>query len=188
MSGYACIIVNTNILVETHVGSSNLYRIVSLINDNKDEKGIFEYNNFSACYIRDITYTYIVICSILKRRISFSYLNTIKRNFEYNYIFNRHKFNTKDYAKYLKEELEYFLSNENADKLRSIQLNLDETSEIMKINVIKLYERGEKLEKLQNDTSILVDNAEGFNKSAKDLRCNKCLDYYLCCFASCCRK
>jgi len=135
----------------------------------------------------DHDYKFIIVCDQnVQARICVSYLLYIKQDFVTNFIVDGHKLNRHKYSQFMNEQLKYYTTDPNADKLIRTQKIVDETTEIMKLNIVKLFERGQKLEELEQRTDALNIGAQDFHKDSEKLKCKTCLKHYFCCFASCC--
>jgi len=63
-------------------------------------------------------------------------------------------------------------SQPGSSKMADIQLALDDTTGIMKANIKKVADRGERLDSLQDKTDALATSAQGFRRGANRVRKN----------------
>lgn len=186
---YAAIAQSSTILVELVEAHSSIYKIMStaIESDNRAPQQLYEYQHLRCLSLFSNDYYFILIWDkSIPVRLATAYLNHLKKDFLERFVYGSETLKPSHYAKWMQSTLSYYMENNNADKLRQVLADVQETTSIMEQNVIKLHERGAKLSALQDDTSILADNAQDWHKETKDLKCNKCLEYYFCCFASCC--
>lgn len=72
---------------------------------------------------------------------------------------------------FLKEEMVFFSTNPEADKIRRVQAQVDDVKEVMLDNLEKILMRGEKLEDIDRRTDDLRDQSMTFQRKAKQLKC-----------------
>ena len=100
--------------------------------------------------------------------ISFSFLEKVRDSMEGTYKTNR---NPRDLKAYVLKEMDYFSTNPEADKLRGLKKKVSDVTDIMKENIEKVIDRGEKLEDLEDQTDVLRTHAEMFHEKSRDMRC-----------------
>mmetsp|Transcript_1956 Transcript_1956/g.5413 ORF Transcript_1956/g.5413 Transcript_1956/m.5413 type:complete len:208 (+) Transcript_1956:162-785(+) len=190
---YACILQGDNLLVETENASEALNKVITLIAENvnmdsRPQKGCFgTYQTLRYCYLVGEGFCFVIGADErVQMRINMSFLEHVRRDFFDKFVHGGQKLHRGKYRKYLRAELEFFMTNKEADKLRGVLMEVEEVKEIMAENLKKAVERGEKLERLQEQTQQLEENAQEFHREARKLKCRKCRQYYCCCFASCC--
>lgn len=73
-------------------------------------------------------------------------------------------------------------------KINTIRKDIDETTEIMKGNIVKLLDRGEKIEHLHTMTDDIEANTGAFAKQSNKLKCAKCKELckWHCCLIMVC--
>jgi vesicle-associated membrane protein 7 len=69
----------------------------------------------------------------------------------------------------LEEKTNYYNDPKN-DALQLIRSQLDETKNVMLENLDRVFERGEKIEILCDQTTLLLDTSSSFQKNSTDLR------------------
>ncbi|XWV24620.1 hypothetical protein QJ856_gp1165 [Tupanvirus deep ocean] len=69
-------------------------------------------------------------------------------------------------------------NNNNNEKLHFVQIELDETKDIMKKNIYNLLERGDKIENLHAKTEDLKKNSEDFRLGSRKLKDKMCWQNY----------
>ncbi|XWV25856.1 vesicle-associated membrane protein 4 isoform X2 [Tupanvirus soda lake] len=69
-------------------------------------------------------------------------------------------------------------NNNNNEKIQFVQIELDETKDILKKNIYSLLERGEKIENIHVKTEELVKNSEDFKWGSKKLKDRMCWQNY----------
>ncbi len=112
-------------------------------------------------------------------RIAFNILQKISCDFEEYKTIKSRTFDevTKDYEldhmylKYLKTYVSDYQDPIKTDKILKIQKDLEETNTIMLNSIDSLLDRGEKLEKLVEQTDLLSGEAKIFYKKAEGLNC-----------------
>lgn len=183
---YFAIINEYDILIESQESKDDLYKIIKLILENKNQKGVYQ-NNILRLYYLHYEDFYFIVASDQKiqLRIYMSYLEYIKNDFFAKYVHGRLKLNKKKYKKFMSSQLDYFINSKDSDKLRGLLINVEEIKNIATNNIVKLNERGEKLQNLNNQTELLKDNSYQLYQDSDSLKCSKCRKYYLCCFPCC---
>jgi t-SNARE complex subunit (syntaxin) len=63
------------------------------------------------------------------------------------------------------------MSNSPTDKLQKVNAQVTEVTELMRDNIDKTIQRGEKIDVIHDKAQDLEINAQRFNKAAKKLRC-----------------
>ena len=64
--------------------------------------------------------------------------------FAKSFVFINQKLNRSKYRAWCNQEIEFYISNPDSDKLRGIIIEVDEIKEIMAYNLEKIVERGAK--------------------------------------------
>jgi vesicle-associated membrane protein 7 len=105
------------------------------------------------------------------QRICFAFLERVKNEFFENYVGTTR---WRHFRTFLADEMEFFSTNPDADKIRGLRQKVNEVTDIMKGNIEKVLERGEKLEDLEARSEALQESAMVFHQSAKRLRCELC--------------
>src|SRR3989338_3743077 len=105
------------------------------------------------------------------QRVCFSFLERFKNEFFDKYVGSSHIGSFKDFAK---EEINFFNSNPEADKLRSLKGQVDDVTNTMKQNMTRVLDRGGRLEELETRSESLNEAAMVFHENAKRLKCELC--------------
>jgi hypothetical protein len=188
---YFTIISNSDILIETSSTTETNYRIIQLICDEikqKRTRGLYA-TKYNIHYLYDVydDYYFILICyDTVVLRLAMSLLERIRKDFFMRFVIQQEKLHRKNYSNWCRQEIEFYLTHPEADKLRGLIVEVEEITKIMNENLKKAVERNIKLEDLYNGTKALEADANLFNSNAKKLKRHECLRYYCCCLASCC--
>lgn len=75
-----------------------------------------------------------------------------------------------DFSRVMKNLMDYYSHNPNADKLNKLKGEVDEVKSVMVHNIEKVLERGERIELLVDKTENLSQNAFKFKKSSTQLK------------------
>jgi Regulated-SNARE-like domain/Synaptobrevin len=137
-----------------------------------DTRRSYEYDKHTFHVIVDQGITFLCMSEIgLKRRIAFAFLDDVKREWRERagssegsaiaFSFNE------SFAPVLKQRMEYFSSNPNADHIGKVQLQIDSVKDVMLENIDRVLERGEKIELLVDKTDRLNQEAFKFRKSVR---------------------
>eukprot|EP00010_Vexillifera_abyssalis_P007513 CAMPEP_0201548408 /NCGR_PEP_ID=MMETSP0173_2-20130828/4942_1 /ASSEMBLY_ACC=CAM_ASM_000268 /TAXON_ID=218659 /ORGANISM="Vexillifera sp., Strain DIVA3 564/2" /LENGTH=214 /DNA_ID=CAMNT_0047957781 /DNA_START=48 /DNA_END=692 /DNA_ORIENTATION=+ len=105
------------------------------------------------------------------QRICFAFLERVKNEFFEKYAGTAR---WRNYRDFVKKEMEFFNSNPDADKIRGLRTKVQEVTDVMKDNIERVLERGERLEDLEQRSEALQDSAVEFHSRAKQLRCELC--------------
>jgi vesicle-associated membrane protein 7 len=74
------------------------------------------------------------------------------------------------YKTQMAQHMDFFSNNSGADKIRNIQSEVDKVKVVMQKNIDDILMRGEKLEKLVEDTEKLETNSKQFKEGATSLK------------------
>ncbi len=74
------------------------------------------------------------------------------------------------YKTQMAQHMDFFSNNSGADKIRNIQSEVDKVKVVMQKNIDDILMRGEKLDKLVEDTDKLEQNAAQFKQGATSLK------------------
>ena len=66
----------------------------------------------------------------------------------------------------------------STDTLHQVQIQIDETQQIMRNNITKALDMSEHMEHLEESSERLANDANIFARGAKKLRCQMCKRYY----------
>lgn len=183
---YFLILQQNNIVIESSKAPLNVLKIVSSISENANQKcGYYgTYHNMRFYYEYDELLYIVAVDEKVPLRILVSFLSFTKRDFSEKFIIGKQKLNRSKYRNFLNNHLDTLIQE---DRLINVSQEVDETTNLMAQNIQKAVFRGEELNKLQEQTELLEDNARDFAKDSEKLRHGQCLKYYCCCFVSCCK-
>jgi len=126
-------------------------------------------------YMVDAGLTYLCMADEeFGRRIPFMYLEDLKSRFKSAYgdrgksalAFGMNE----DFSRVMKNLMDYYSNNPNADKISTLKGEVDEVKNVMVQNIEKVLERGEKIELLVDKTEELSSNAFKFKKQSTALK------------------
>jgi len=150
-------------------------RILEKIPTTADSKMSYVYDRHIFHYLVNDELTYLCMADEeFGRRIPFSFLEEVKNRFRATYG-ERGKTAlsfamNEDFSRVLKNLMEYYSHNPNADKITKVKGEIDEVKTVMVQNIEKVLERGERIELLVDRTETLTQNAFKFKKSSTVLK------------------
>jgi len=108
------------------------------------------------------------------RRIPFAFLEDVKQRFSSQYGATAstalaYAYNT-EFSRVLRQQMEYFSSNPNADSINKVKSEIAEVKNVMVENIEKVLDRGEKIELLMDKTDRLQGEASRFRGQARKLK------------------
>lgn len=74
------------------------------------------------------------------------------------------------YKATMAQHMDYFSNNAGADKIRNIQSEVDKVKVVMQKNIDDILARGEKIDKLVEDTERLEQSSSTFKQGATSLK------------------
>jgi len=138
-------------------------RILDKIPQN-DSKMSYVYDRHIFHYIVEEGITYLCMADEeFGRRVPFAFLEDIKNRFKAAYgdrgrTALAYGMNA-DFSRVLQNQMDYYSSNPNADKINRVKGEIDEVKTVMVQNIERVLERGERIE-------LLVDRTENLNQAA----------------------
>jgi len=110
----------------------------------------------------------------LAHRVAFAFLGTVKDRFRgafanTNWGAAPENFYSGTFSRVLEEQMDFFMHDPNADKLRRVKGEIEQVKTAMIQNLDKALERGDQIETLVDRTSNLEAHATVFKKSATTL-------------------
>jgi vesicle-associated membrane protein 7 len=102
------------------------------------------------------------------KQVLIDYLKDISFDFQ-NYLSYHTNTNHRNYAVLLKEKMLYYNDPKN-DKIHNIKTHIEDVKNIMLENIEQVLKRGENIDILVNETSILNDESVSFLSSAKQIK------------------
>eukprot|EP01094_Clydonella_sp_ATCC50884_P029407 TRINITY_DN9192_c1_g1_i1.p1 TRINITY_DN9192_c1_g1~~TRINITY_DN9192_c1_g1_i1.p1 ORF type:complete len:223 (-),score=79.58 TRINITY_DN9192_c1_g1_i1:155-823(-) len=157
--------------------------IVQLLNKENIDFLVDHKRSFSAhAKTHGHTIQYIVddeicfICSAREgfpQRICFGFLECIKNEFANNYAA---KPTSSAFEKFIREQMDFFSNNPDADKIRGLQSKVDQVTDIMHDNVAKLLARGERIEAIEGKAEDLGQKTNAFKKKTDEVWCAMCIN------------
>jgi vesicle-associated membrane protein 7 len=179
---YVVVAAGTNILAQYAAEKGNYEAIASRILakvPQHDVKSFYENDNLSFNFMVSSGITYLCIARRLyPRRLIFGFLDDIKKRFVSQYgesaktagpLHMQHEFRP-----ILKQQLEYFSNEAEADKLSKVQQQVEEVTSVMRSNIDEALNRGERLDVLVDKAEDLRGGATQFQKSSTQLKKNFC--------------
>jgi len=164
---YSLIARGTTVLAEYTATSGNFTTVTRRILDKippNDSRMSYVYDrHLFHCMVQD-GLTYLCMADEeFGRRVPFTFLEDIKNRFKATYG-DRGKTAlaygmNADFSRVLQNQMDYYSSNPNADKINRVKGEIDEVKSVMVTNIEKVLERGERIE-------LLVDRTENLNQAA----------------------
>ena len=148
----------------------SLFERIDLTYDHR--KSFSAHQGFTFQYIVEDEHAFL--CAAVDgfpQRVCFAFLERFKNEFFDKYVGSSHIGSFKDFTK---EEMTFFNSNPESDKLRALKGQVDDVTETMKKNMSKVLERGDRLEELETRSEGLSEAAVVFHSNAKKLKCELC--------------
>merc|ERR1719217_280758 len=97
----------------------------------------------------------------------FQFLNELKRNFQRLSLQLNGPNRSAELTKMLKEMISKYNSDQDTTKVRQMEQQLEDVTDMMRDNLSKVMERGEKIESLIDKTAIFAGEAISFRSGAK---------------------
>jgi len=145
-------------------------RIVSTVPLNEaTKKKTLEADSFKFHYLSEGERVIICVAHAdVKLRITFAFLESVSKEFSQN--FNNPR-------KLLQDRMDFHNIPAN-DAISSVSQEIDEVKGIMSDNISKVLHKGELLNNVLDKSTGLRDTADGFLKSARQIKRNFCLQHY----------
>lgn len=188
---YALVARSKHVLAEytsSHGNFPTVTRVLLSKIPEQDGKMSYVYDNHIFHYLVDDGITFLCMSDEgMKRRITFSFLDEIKKIFRENYqgvertalAFSLNE----SFAPVLRQQIDIFNTNPAADNISKVKSQIDNVKDVMISNIDRVLERGEKIELLVDKTDKLNHQAFKFEKSSKALKntmlCKKIKTYIL---------
>jgi len=176
---YSVISRSTVVLAEFSTARGNFdqvaRRILEKIPNNANSKMSYVYERHIFHYSVDDQLTYLCMADeAFGRRIPFAFLEDLKNRFKASYgergktaiAFGMNE----DFARVMKNLMDYYSNNPNADKINQLKGEVDEVKNVMVTNIEKVLERGEQIELLVDKTETLSNNAFKFKRQSTALK------------------
>eukprot|EP00008_Paramoeba_atlantica_P010695 CAMPEP_0201478704 /NCGR_PEP_ID=MMETSP0151_2-20130828/3488_1 /ASSEMBLY_ACC=CAM_ASM_000257 /TAXON_ID=200890 /ORGANISM="Paramoeba atlantica, Strain 621/1 / CCAP 1560/9" /LENGTH=226 /DNA_ID=CAMNT_0047859869 /DNA_START=54 /DNA_END=734 /DNA_ORIENTATION=- len=143
---------------------------------NDHRKAFSPYQGYVFLYIMADGICYLAAAhSDFPLHISFAFLERMKEEYLSTY---KGSGKTKEMKPLVLKELEFFSTNPEADKLRGLKKKVSDVTDIMKENIEKVLDRGEKMEDLEDRSDILRSHAEIFHNKSKEVKCQMIRNNY----------
>jgi len=155
-------------------------RILEKIPTNANSKMSYVYERHIFHYMVEDQLTYLCMADeAFGRRIPFAFLEDLKNRFKASYG-DRGKTAiafamNEDFSRVMKNLMDYYSHNPNADKLNQVKGEVEEVKGVMVSNIEKVLERGEKIELLVDKTETLSNNAFKFKRQSTALKRSMCM-------------
>mmetsp|Transcript_20044 Transcript_20044/g.33777 ORF Transcript_20044/g.33777 Transcript_20044/m.33777 type:complete len:219 (-) Transcript_20044:201-857(-) len=188
---YALVARNKHVLAEytsSHGNFPTVTRVLLSKIPEQDGRMSYVYDSHIFHYLVDDGITFLCMSDEgMKRRITFSFLDEVKRIFRENYQGVERTalaFSLNDsFAPVLRQQIDTFNTNPTADNISKVKSQIDNVKDVMISNIDRVLERGEKIELLVDKTDKLNHQAFKFEKSSKALKntmlCKKIKTYIL---------
>lgn len=176
---YALVVRDPDIVLSEYSrAQGNFAQITRNILSKLPRSGKYSYTyNEKFCYHYISQENIIFVCladAEFPRRICFLFLDDIKNNFldRYGQVVNTViAFGVNaEFAEILKNRMNYFNTDPNADKLQAIRSSVDQVRNIMVENIDKVLARGEKVELLVKKSEVMSEQAVSMRKRAVQVR------------------
>ncbi|CAK92556.1 unnamed protein product (macronuclear) [Paramecium tetraurelia] len=176
---YAVVVRGSNVVLSEYSIAKGNYiafakTIISKVNQSNAKKS-FNYEQYEFHILVEDGFSFLIMAERgLKMRIAFACLEDMKQKF-----FQMFQPQQRDQAISYglnsqfsieqKNKIEYYNSPQ-ADKLRMVSDNIQQTKEVMMENLDKLLERGEKIDILVEKTNVMVNISTSMKENATTLR------------------
>eukprot|EP00735_Rhodelphis_limneticus_P007830 TRINITY_DN2049_c0_g1::TRINITY_DN2049_c0_g1_i1::g.21876::m.21876 TRINITY_DN2049_c0_g1::TRINITY_DN2049_c0_g1_i1::g.21876 ORF type:complete len:232 (+),score=25.02,sp/Q9LFP1/VA713_ARATH/31.16/1e-34,Synaptobrevin/PF00957.16/7.6e+02,Synaptobrevin/PF00957.16/3.1e-32,Longin/PF13774.1/3.5e+03,Longin/PF13774.1/7.6e-11,ATP-synt_S1/PF05827.7/0.059 TRINITY_DN2049_c0_g1_i1:66-698(+) len=134
---------------------------------NVAENGAASYQYEGYCFHIQLSNRRAFICMTdlhFSRRRAFGYLNEIVNRF------SEYEIRPKDFRSVIKDRALFYSHDPEADKISKVQKEISDVKDVMKLNIDKVIERGEKLDVLVDKTDSLSQQAVQFRRKAAEVR------------------
>jgi len=176
---YAVVSRGTIVLAECATARGNFdqvaRKILEKIPTTANSKMSYVYERHIFHYVVDDQLIYLCMADEeFGRRIPFAFLEDMKSRFKSTYA-ERGKSAlafamNEDFARVMKNLMDYYSANPNADKINKLKGEVDEVKSVMVSNIEKVLERGERIELLVDKTETLSSNAFKFKRQSTALK------------------
>lgn len=177
---YSFVARGTQVLAEYTSFSGNFSTIAvqcleTLPPDNN--KFTFPHGGHTLNYLIENGYTYMVLADgEVQRQMVFAFLERVKVDFQKKYAGGKadaappHGLD-KEYGPKLKEHMQFCIEHpEEMNKFAKIQAQVAEVKGVMRDNIDKVLQRGEKMETLVDKTDALRNQAQNFQRQGQQIR------------------
>jgi vesicle-associated membrane protein 7 len=193
---YACMIGDDRTaLAESGLASEEVSRVVLMITknvrfDTEEKRPFGSYSgNVYVYLVAESTLWIVAAAEGLQMRKIMGYLETVRGKFTEDYDGVAAKLKRKRYEKFMHEQLAYWGTNPEADRISSILTQVNEVKGIMIGNLEAVLDRGQKLEVLQDQAAQLEESAQQLHAESRRLRCAMCKKMWCCCCCfPCCKE
>eukprot|EP00897_Mesotaenium_endlicherianum_P010603 jgi/Mesen1/9571/ME000065S08998 len=142
-----------------------------------NNKFTFPHGGHTLNYLIDNGFAYMVLADgAVGRQLVFAFIERVKGDFQRRYAGGKadnippHGLD-KEYGPKLKEHMQYCVDHpEEMSKFAKIQAQVAEVKGVMKDNIDKVLQRGEKMESLVEKTDHLRDQAQNFQRQGQQIR------------------
>jgi len=150
-------------------------RLAQQIPSTPDSKNSYNFENHNFNYLVEGGITYICMTDQdMKLRVPYAFLFDINNRFRATF---RETVKTagnlsmnESFSRVIKDRLEFFSNDRNADKITKIKGEVEDAKAIMVQNIDKVLERGERIEVLVSKTEDLNVQATSFKKKSTTLK------------------
>lgn len=142
------------------IGNYNFTTIINSIDFHVDHKKCFQINDDKIYYMVDNQFAYICYANNISVHVIMAFFEEVRKQLEENKLTHENLIILMD---------EY--SNPSKDLIKSIQLKIDQISDVMKDNIDNLMSRGEKLSNISDKAEQLETSTKSFKKKTTEVKC-----------------
>jgi len=176
----ACLVARGSvILAEFSPPSTNFSviasKLVQQIPASPDSKKSYSYDTYNFHYLVERGITYLCMTDQqMGYRVPYAFLFDLASRFRGTYaerIQTAGAMAMNDsFSRVIKERMDFFSNDKQADKINKVKADLDETKNVMFQNIDKVLQRGEQIETLVDKTDELNLHATSFKKKSTQLK------------------
>lgn len=177
---YALVARGRNVLAEHTESSGNFTTVTRMllqkIRDDVDARASYEYDEYVFHYQVRNGITHLCMTEAAAgKRLPFDFLEAVAAKFSESFaeeaIRSAIAFELNaEFAPVLRGLMNYYASDPSADKIGQVQSKIEENKNVMRDNIDRVLERGEKIELLVKKTDELGHQAFKFEKEARTLK------------------
>eukprot|EP00929_Paragymnodinium_shiwhaense_P070934 TRINITY_DN36026_c0_g1_i2.p1 TRINITY_DN36026_c0_g1~~TRINITY_DN36026_c0_g1_i2.p1 ORF type:complete len:271 (-),score=34.24 TRINITY_DN36026_c0_g1_i2:41-853(-) len=128
----------------------------------------YVYAGYTFNYVLEKDLIFLCIAAVAAgSELVFQFLNELKRNFQRLSLQLNGPNRSSELARMLKDMIGKYNSEQDTSKVRQMERELEDVTDMMRDNLSKVMERGERIESLIDKTNIFAGEAISFRKGAK---------------------
>jgi len=191
----ACLVARGSvILAEFSPPSTNFSviasKLVQQIPASPDSKKSYSYDTYNFHYLVERGITYLCMTDQqMGYRVPYAFLFDLASRFRGTYaerIQTAGAMAMNDsFSRVIKERMDFFSNDKQADKINKVKADLDETKNVMFQNIDKVLQRGEQIETLVDKTDELNLHATSFKKKIHSTQTKNVVEKYQIVLYSC---